>query len=104
VACDAEAVVPRTADDWAALLGPDGLPLARLLDGDDRDTAGTRVWTAIECLRKAGHATVHLTAGAPRTDGWVVLHAGSARIASLVTAVHGHPQPIAVALLADAGE
>jgi enediyne polyketide synthase len=104
VACDAEAVVPRAAEDWAALLGTDGLALARFLGPGDLDTAGTRVWTAIECLRKAGHATARPTAGAPRGDGWVVLHAGSARIASFVTAVHGQPQPLAVALLADAGE
>ncbi|MER6910161.1 type I polyketide synthase [Streptomyces sp. NPDC000594] len=102
VACDAETVTARPAGEWDALLG-DHAPLARLIakeTGETPDTAATRVWTALECLQKAG-----LTAGAPlglapgEPTGWTVLTSGELRIATLVTSVRGTAGPLALAVL-----
>ncbi|MBO3750574.1 SDR family NAD(P)-dependent oxidoreductase [Streptosporangiaceae bacterium NEAU-GS5] len=103
VACDIEAVAVRSADDWTGLLGAHA-PLAELLtrSGESRDRAATRVWTAVECLRKAG-----LQQGAPlavsdtRADGWTVFASGSLRIATFVTRLRHLEEPVVVAVLAE---
>ncbi|NBE51894.1 type I polyketide synthase [Streptomyces boluensis] len=104
VACDAEAVNVRTEDDWQGLLG-EHAPLAAEVarqTGEAPDTAATRVWSAVECLKKAG-----LAAGAPLTlapagrANWVVLTAGELRIATFVTALRDQLEPVVFAVLAD---
>jgi enediyne polyketide synthase len=53
--CDIESVTERVREDWAAMLGKtrDRL-LNQLTDmNDSLDRAGTRIWTAIEAVRKA---------------------------------------------------
>ncbi|GLF98792.1 type I polyketide synthase [Streptomyces yaizuensis] len=104
VACDAETVTARPAADWDALLG-DHAPLARLIareTGDTPDTAATRVWTALECLQKAG-----LTAAAPLAlapgprDGWAVLTSGGLRIATLATSVGTPAVPTVLTILTE---
>ena len=73
VGCDMEAVVARSQEDWHGLLGgrvlragPAAGPGER---GEDLETAATRVWGAMECLRKTGHARIELVvAGSPRAD------------------------------------
>lgn len=54
VGCDIEPI--RAHADWDALLGPDRARLLPALrtGGDDRETAGTRIWAAAEALYKAG--------------------------------------------------
>ncbi len=47
----------RSADEWQALLGTEHFALAGLVArerGEDLAVAATRVWGAIECLRKVG--------------------------------------------------
>ncbi|MHC0431258.1 type I polyketide synthase [Streptomyces sp. O3] len=106
VACDVEAVNIRAEADWAGLLG-EHAPLAALVaqeTGETPDTAATRVWSAVECLKKAG-----LTTGTPLTlapggkANWVVLTAGELRIATFVTALRSALEPAVFAVLADDG-
>jgi enediyne polyketide synthase len=108
VACDVELAATRSDDEWADLLGPDGLALARLLAsgrGESLSLAATRVWGAIECLRKTGHATTTLAdASGPEPGRWVVLGSGGARIASFTTSLHGVTEPVVFTMLAEGGE
>ncbi|MBN3932809.1 SDR family NAD(P)-dependent oxidoreductase [Streptomyces verrucosisporus] len=102
VACDLEAVCMRPADEWEGLLG-EHAAVAELVTketGEAPDTAATRVWSAVECLRKAG-----VMAGAPltmmprREDAWVVFAAGELRIATFVTALRDALEPVVFAFL-----
>ncbi|MFC4857051.1 type I polyketide synthase [Actinophytocola glycyrrhizae] len=100
--CDVESVVARTDEDWAGLLGAD---LVRVRDlvatetGEDADRAATRVWGALECLRKVGVTDRTLTVYRIHEDGWVVLSAGEARIATWVTTFNDLENPVAFAVL-----
>ncbi|MFI9203858.1 SDR family NAD(P)-dependent oxidoreductase [Streptomyces sp. NPDC053048] len=102
VACDVETVTARTAADWDGLLG-DHAPLAALLagqTGEDHDSAATRVWCALECLKKAGVMDgAPLTLDPGRRDGWAVLASGGLRIATFVTALRDEPRPVVLAFL-----
>ncbi|GIF16417.1 type I polyketide synthase [Actinoplanes teichomyceticus] len=102
LACDLEPVAARSDPDWRGLLGAH-TALARLLAADlaePLDVAATRVWTAIECLHKAGlepHAP--LTALPAGSAGWAVLASGDLRIASVVTTLRDVPGPVVAAVL-----
>ncbi|WP_190067387.1 SDR family NAD(P)-dependent oxidoreductase, partial [Streptomyces griseocarneus] len=104
VACDAETVTARPADDWDALLGAHA-PLAALLagqSGESYDSAATRVWTALECLKKAGvMADAPLTPDPPRGDRWAVLASGALRVATFTTALRGETRPVVLAFLTE---
>lgn len=92
IGCDAEAVVPRSASVWQDLLGEDGFRLAGVVAraaGEDGDTAATRVWTAQECLRKAGAAPAALVLQAVAPHGWLLLAAGALVTATFVAQVRG---------------
>ncbi len=108
VSCDVELATTRSDDEWASLLGPDELALARLLAsgrGESLSLAATRVWGATECLRKIGHATITLAdASGPEAGRWVVLSSGGARIASFTTSLHGVTEPVVFTMLAEGGE
>ncbi|WP_093149738.1 type I polyketide synthase [Saccharopolyspora antimicrobica] len=100
LACDVESAVDRSGEDWAALLGAHQLPAWNLLRGNESDAvAGTRVWAALECLRKAGSTTQALTVEEVREDRWVLLSAGDAAVATWVTRVDGRPDPLVFAVL-----
>jgi enediyne polyketide synthase len=106
VACDVQRVGAHGPDDWEGLLGAGGLALARLIaaeHGEDPALAATRVWGAVECLRKNGRAHVELTVdggpGAP--DRWVVLRCGAARIATVPAVLRGAPEPAVFAVLTE---
>lgn len=105
VACDVESAVPRTAEDWTGLLGSAPSGLANLLvteTGEDFAVSATRVWGAIECLRKAGRASVEpLTLAEPPNGSWVVLNSGSARIATFVTALSELAEPVVFTMLTE---
>ena len=108
VGCDCEPVTPRPPDVWRDLLGADGFALADLVArsaGESQHTAATRVWCALESLKKAGarldagivfSTPEDSTAAAP---GWVVLRSGTAQIPTLVAVVSGVDQPLAIAIL-----
>ncbi|MFF7457947.1 SDR family NAD(P)-dependent oxidoreductase [Kitasatospora sp. NPDC008115] len=104
VGCDVEVAAGRTAEEWRGLLGADGAELAGLLAaerGEPLSTAATRVWGAVETLRKAGHAVAALSledsSGLPA--GWVALRGGAHRIVSFVTALDGVADPVAFTVL-----
>ncbi|MFD7641930.1 SDR family NAD(P)-dependent oxidoreductase [Kitasatospora sp. NPDC059795] len=104
VACDVEAAVERTVEEWDGLLGPDGSALAALLSaerGEPYGTAATRVWGAVETLRKAGHAVAGLSLGdaSGLPAGWAALNGGTHRIVSFVTALDGVADPVAFTVL-----
>ncbi|MCX4970605.1 type I polyketide synthase [Streptomyces sp. NBC_00654] len=107
VACDVEAVNMRSAAEWEGLLG-EHAGLAALVakeTGETPDTAATRVWGAVECLKKAG-----LLGGVPLTlvpqtrDNWVVLTSGGLRIATFVTSLRNALEPAVFAFLTDGRE
>jgi enediyne polyketide synthase len=102
VACDAEAVAPRSDEIWQDLLRDDRYRLAELMAArlnEDRDTASTRVWAAAECLTKSGHgADTPLLFESRTEDGWAVLKAGTSRLAAWVAPVRGADRPLAIAV------
>lgn len=100
--CDMESATDRSEADWAGLLGPAQIAVRDLLvaeSGDAVAVAGTRVWAALECLRKSGATAQALTVERVGTDRWVVLSTGDATIATWVTSVHGRPDPMVFAVL-----
>jgi enediyne polyketide synthase len=84
VGCDLEAVTSRDANVWRDLLGRDGFRLAELMAGHgDFNVAATRVWCAVECLKKSGAmARAPLVLAPPGQDGWVLLSCGAHTIAT----------------------
>ncbi|MET8544670.1 type I polyketide synthase [Kitasatospora sp. NPDC004799] len=100
--CDVETVLERTAEDWDALLGSGQLALRDLLvseAGCSPAVAGTRVWSALECLRKSGATSQALTLDRVHPGGWVVLSAGDAAVATWVTTVNDRTEPVVFAVL-----
>nr|WSW64809.1 type I polyketide synthase [Streptomyces sp. NBC_00995]WSW71144.1 type I polyketide synthase [Streptomyces sp. NBC_00995] len=105
VACDVQPAEPRSLDEWQGMLGPQGTALAQLIateHDEELSVAATRVWSAVECLRKNGRAVAALTADStPGADKhWVVLRAGTARIATFPTFLEGVGDPVVFALMA----
>src|SRR5690606_12940264 len=98
VGCDIEIVSARPDATWRGLLGPHA-ELARLvsvLTNEPADNSATRVWAAVESLRKAGRPigaplVVHsadpgqATSAVGDRPGWVVFSSGRQRIITFVT-------------------
>jgi enediyne polyketide synthase len=108
VGCDCEPVKPRTPEVWHDLLGPGGFALANFVACEAHETlesAATRVWCAVECVRKAGlRPDMGIVLAPPEehadaAPGWVVLAAGTARIGTVVAPVAGFDEPLAFAVL-----
>ncbi|UFP96312.1 type I polyketide synthase [Gloeobacter morelensis] len=106
VGCDIEIVTSRPPAVWLDLLGPERAALARLiaerLGGED--AAYTRVWAAVESLKKAGQPlTAPLTFVTAQADGWVVLAAGQLVVATFVAPVRELGGELALAVLSRQG-
>lgn len=105
VACDLEAIAARSAATWHDLLGPQRQALAELITreaNDSSDTAATQVWSAAECLKKAGAGfDAPLVLAAVEADGWVLLESGTFRIATVAVAVREQPHRLCAALLVE---
>ncbi|MGW4528454.1 type I polyketide synthase [Amycolatopsis sp. NPDC004378] len=102
VTCDVETVLERTEEDWAGLLGEELLSVGRLLAADAGEpvaVANTRVWSALECVRKTGAMTESLTVRRVEADGWALLACGPARIATWATTVNDRTEPVVFAVL-----
>jgi enediyne polyketide synthase len=88
---------------WRALLGPERYALAELVAreaGEDEAAAATRVWSAIECLKKAGTmVSAPLVQVSSAGDGWLKLASGSLIITTVVVQVRGDRNRLAIALL-----
>jgi enediyne polyketide synthase len=102
VACDVEPVAHRSDDVWQDLLHADRYRLAELMaarGSEDRDTAATRVWAAAECLTKSGRGfDTPLLFEARTEDNWVVLSAGTLRVATWVAPVRDVERELAFAV------
>ncbi len=103
LACDVETVRDRSGQDWRALLGADLAALGTTIQraaGDKPAVAATRVWGAVECVRKAGRALAQpLILEGTGPGGWVALRSGPASIATFATRLRGQPQAIVLAVL-----
>ncbi len=101
--CDVEAAIDREAEDWTALLGSELLAVADQIGAETGESAavtGTRVWSAMECVRKTGLMTQSLAVDRVHADGWVSLAAGGVRIGTWVTTVNDRAHPVVFAVLA----
>jgi enediyne polyketide synthase len=108
VACDVEKVSERLTEDWQGLLTAEQFALAELIQrerGEQPSVAATRVWSAVECLRKAGRTlsgAVTLATAAPGVPaGWVLLESGAAKIATFVTSVLDQPDLVIFTILTE---
>lgn len=88
ISCDIERVEERAASAWRELLGEQGYELARLVTrtaNEEVAVSGTRVWTAGECLRKAGAVPdVPVSLVSSNGEGWVTFTAGALVLATYV--------------------
>lgn len=88
VACDIEPIAERDDEDWANLLGAEGMKLAETLSreiAEDFHTSATRVWTLKECLQKAEIGARETPVFSSMTnDGWVKFEYRNLRLASSV--------------------
>ncbi|MFQ5655134.1 MAG: SDR family NAD(P)-dependent oxidoreductase, partial [Planctomycetota bacterium] len=105
VACDVEPVVSRSEKDWQGLLGEERRSLASRLSTAAREDAAisaTRVWSAMECLTKAGASpTTPLLVDGVEEEGWVVLSAGRFRGATVKVDVRGESVPLVFAVMVE---
>ena len=101
-ACDLEEVAVRTETVWHDLLGAEKFDLAgRIADErvESLDTAATRLWTAMECLKKIGQPVASpLVLAANTPDGWTLLRSGPITISTCVAAVRGMKSPLGIAV------
>ena len=102
VGCDMEAISPRPPETWRGLLGAEHFRLAELIARhEDLDTAATRVWAAMECLKKSGAMSdAPLTLVDRQPDGWVTMHSGPRTVATGIATVGAASGPMVIGVLA----
>jgi enediyne polyketide synthase len=102
VACDLEEVAMRTDAVWRDLLGGENFKLAERIARErveSVDTAATRLWTAVECMKKIGQpANSPLVLESNTADGWTLLRSGVVVISTCMAAVRGAKSPLGVAV------
>jgi enediyne polyketide synthase len=95
-------VASRPVTSWQDLLGHEQFQLAERIARDQAehsDTAATRVWSALESLKKAGLSTdAPLVVAESSADSGLVLAAGPFLIATDVVEIRGEAQPWVLAL------
>jgi enediyne polyketide synthase len=110
LACDLEPVRARSEQVWRDLLGRDRWSLAELIAseaGEDVQTAATRVWTALESLKKAEapeDAPLVLLSCSQEKQGCVSLAASGLKIASSIVQFRDDPTQFAVSVLAGSND
>jgi enediyne polyketide synthase len=101
VTCDVEEA--RAGRSWHDLLGAQRLVLASCVAADldeDVSTSAARVWAAAECARKSGRpARETLALASVGSDGWALLRAGGAPVATYAGHIAGVDPPVAFAFL-----
>lgn len=108
IGCDLELVLTRPPGIWSDMLGVERFKLAEFISREAQETldmAATRVWTSVECLKKAGAgmaAPLVFASAAP--NGWVLLASGELKIASCVVQRDGEKEDLAIALLTGGGD
>jgi enediyne polyketide synthase len=98
-----EVADPRPDEEAVALLGTDGLALARRLAdrGESFPVAVARVYGAMESLRRSGQGPGLVTDVAGTWPGqWVVLRSGGMMIASFATRLLSVASPVVFTILA----
>lgn len=71
--CDIAPVTPRAREQWVKLVGHERERLLERLDAGSLDRAGTRIWAAVEALRKAADGADPGDLVVERQDGESVL-------------------------------
>ncbi|GBF80275.1 type I polyketide synthase [Aphanothece sacrum] len=109
--CDVEPVIERSGTVWHDLLGTHKLALADIIAAykqESLDVSATRIWTANECLKKAGMMVdtplmlmnqKAVSKQKKSTSKVVWLTAGETIIATFVVAVKGFETPLVFAVL-----
>lgn len=102
IGCDIEHVSARVPESLRDLLNT-RFPLAERIAAaatETLDASATRVWSAIECLRKAGApAEAPLVLETVSEDRWVLLRSGKGVIASCLAEVRGVDAPVIISVL-----
>jgi enediyne polyketide synthase len=102
VGCDIEPVAARPPALWQDLLGSERSQLAAFLTaqtGEDIHAASTRLWTAAECLKKAGAmVNAPLRFAAQKGGNWILLKAGPLLVATYITGIVGEEGRMAFAI------
>jgi enediyne polyketide synthase len=102
VACDVEAITGRSKRTWQDLLGQERYLLASVIATqaeEGLDAAATRVWSASECLKKAGVLiNTPLLLDKLKADGWVILKAGNFAITTYITSIQGIDEQLVFAI------
>lgn len=108
VGCDLELVTTRPSTIWSDMLGAERFKLAELISREANETldvAATRVWTSVECLKKAGAGIdAPLIFVRAASNGWLLLRSGELKIASGVIKRDTQKEDLAVALLTGGGD
>jgi hypothetical protein len=103
VGCDLEPVQPRRVEVWRDLLGPERFQLAEVAAqaaGENLNTAATRIWCAVECVKKAGGAPdAPIILSRTTQDKGVLLQSGSWKIVTWVESVQGFGRPLGIGVL-----
>jgi enediyne polyketide synthase len=103
VGCDLELVSTRPPGIWSDILGVERFKLAEVISREAQETldvAATRVWTSLECLKKAGAGlSAPLVFAGVASNGWILLASGEMKIASCVIKRDGEKEDMAIALL-----
>jgi len=105
VACDFETVCERPEQVWADMLGPQRRPLARhlvSLHGESAALSNTRIFGAIECLRKLGRAReTPISVSSHPNDPIVRLRAGDDCVLSVAARLRAGGDKLVMTLLAE---
>jgi enediyne polyketide synthase len=102
IGCDVEPVIARSAAVWQDLLGKERFNLANEIaqeNTEELDLAATRIWTASECLKKAGAMVNAPLVLLDSTDDVVWLESGKNALATLAVSVREFEQPLVLAVL-----
>jgi len=102
LACDLEAVASVNCS-WKELLGEQHYALAKLISDhstEDFDVAATRVWSALECLKKAEIGDDAPLSMLPlNEEHWVLMRSGTNLLATFSAKVTGRAAPLVSAIL-----
>ena len=93
-ACDVEVVELKTDSEWCKLLGDTKFNIAKIIKsetGESISEASTRVWGAIECLRKAGNSLFDSFAFSGIENGTIYFTSGDKTIVSFKCRVISNP-------------
>jgi enediyne polyketide synthase len=102
IGCDMEPVQSRSQTEWADLLGKAPFALAGQISreaGEDFDTAATRIWCALECMKKAELADgTPLVVRSARAGEPIVTAAGPFTITTVTASLRGEDRPLVIAI------